>query len=139
MPYLIDTNWVVYHLADIPEAAELLERLAPQGIAISIITYMEAYQGAERSEQPEHAQARLHAFLETVPILEFTIPVAQRCARLREMLRRQGRRVRPRDLDLIIAATAIEQQLTLVTRNIDDYKDIADLTLYEESQRGDQT
>ena len=42
MPYLIDTDWVIDHLDDHPEARALLERLAPDGIAISIVTYMEA-------------------------------------------------------------------------------------------------
>jgi predicted nucleic acid-binding protein len=42
MPYLIDTDWVIDLLASVPEAVQLLDRLAQDGIAISIITYMEA-------------------------------------------------------------------------------------------------
>ncbi len=40
MPYLIDTDLVIDHLANVTEANQLLEHLAPEGIAISMITYM---------------------------------------------------------------------------------------------------
>jgi predicted nucleic acid-binding protein len=43
MPYLIDSHVVIDHLADVPESSALLARLAADGIAISIITYMEAF------------------------------------------------------------------------------------------------
>ncbi len=56
--------------------------------------------------------------------------VAERCPLLRETLRSQGRRVNSRALDLMNAATALEHGLTLVTRNVDDYKDIPGLSLY---------
>ena len=38
MPYLVDTDWVIDHLANVGEAVRLLDRLAQEGIAISIIT-----------------------------------------------------------------------------------------------------
>ena len=133
MPYLIDTDWVIDLLASVPEALQLLDRLAQDGIAISIIAYMEAYQGVERSPHPEEAQSKLTAFLNSVPVIPLTPAVAQRCARLRETLRKQGRRVNARSLDLIIAATALEYNLTLVTRNAEDYADIPGLKLYPPS------
>jgi predicted nucleic acid-binding protein len=34
-------------------------------------------------------------------------------------------------MDLLIAATALEDELTLVTGNIEDYQDIAGLDIYE--------
>ncbi len=49
------------------------------------------------------------------------------------MLAKQGKRVKPRALDLVIAATAFEHGLTLVTQNRDDYKDIPGLKLYQVS------
>ena len=131
MPYLIDSDWLIDHLAGIPPAIELLDGLAQEGLAISVITYMEVYQGVERSPNPEVARAKLTAFLDTVPVIAFESAIADRCARLRETLRQQGKRVNSRALDLIIASTAIEHELTLVTRNIEDYEDIPDLKLYQ--------
>ncbi|MGH2354227.1 MAG: type II toxin-antitoxin system VapC family toxin [Chloroflexota bacterium] len=129
MPYLIDTDWLIDYLAGEADAQVLIDPLVPAGIAISIIFYMEAYQGVLRSPDPRQAEARLNAFLQTVPVLPFSVQVAQRCATLREDLRKQGKRVRSRALDLLTAAIALEYDLTLVTRNKDDFKDIPGLTL----------
>jgi predicted nucleic acid-binding protein len=59
--------------------------------------------------------------------------VAERCARLRETLRSQNKWVNSRALDLIIAATALEYDLTLVTNNTEDFEDIPGLNLYQPS------
>src|SRR5437764_13378511 len=131
MPYLIDSDLVIDHLANVKEATHLLEQLEPEGIAISIITYMEAYQGVSRSPQPQRAQGKFQAFLATVPILPFSLSVAERCAKLREQLRQEGKRVKARALDLMNAAIALEHNLTLVTHNREDYADIPDLDLYK--------
>jgi predicted nucleic acid-binding protein len=131
MPYLVDSNIVIDHLAEIPEASQFLDRFAQGGIVMSIVTYMEAFQGVVRSAHPEEAAEKFHAFADRVLILPFSLAVAERCARLRETLRSQNKRVKPRALDLIIAATALEYGLTLVTKNTEDFKDIPDLTLYQ--------
>jgi tRNA(fMet)-specific endonuclease VapC len=128
MAYLVDSDWVIDYLAGSLEALELLDRLADDGVAISIVTYMEVFQGVERSDDPQGAERQLSAFLQSVPLLPMSPAVARRCARLRETLRRQGKRVHNRALDLLIAATAIEHELTLVTRNLQDYTDITDIT-----------
>jgi tRNA(fMet)-specific endonuclease VapC len=129
MPYLVDSNIVVDHLLAVPTASALLEQLAPDGVAISIITYMEAFQGVEQSSDPDRAREKFHAFLAGVLILPLSFAVAERCARLRKTLKSQNKRVNSRALDLIIAATALEYNLTLVTKNTDDFKDIPDLPL----------
>src|SRR4051794_20072108 len=131
MTYLIDTDWIIDHLAEDPTAMRLLQALAADGIAISIVTYMEVFQGVERSADQANAQAKLHALLAGVPVLPFSAAVAERCARLRETLKSQRKRVHSRALDLINAATAIEHDLIFVTRNLDDYKDLPGLKLYQ--------
>ena len=45
-------------------------------------------------------------------------------------LEKEQKRVKSRALDLINAAIALEHDLTLVTRNVEDYQDIPDLKLY---------
>jgi predicted nucleic acid-binding protein len=49
---------------------------------------------------------------------------------LREQLKHEQKRVKSRALDLMNAAIALEHDLTLVTRNIADYRDILGLQLY---------
>jgi predicted nucleic acid-binding protein len=128
--YLIDSNVVIRHLANDPIAWQLMERLAGAGIAVSTVTYMEAYQGILRDRNP-FAEAALNQFVTTVDVIPFSLAIARRCAELREDLRQQGKRVRSRALDLLIAATALEHELTLVTWNARDYRDISGLQLWE--------
>ena len=76
MAYLIDSDLVIDHLADDPAAQRLLDRLAPDGLTISIITSMEVYQGTLVSPDPDQALAKLDAFLAAVPIVPFSAAVA---------------------------------------------------------------
>jgi predicted nucleic acid-binding protein len=59
--YSIDSDVVIDHLADDPAARRLLDRLATDGLMISIITSMEVYQGTLVSPDPYQAQAKLNA------------------------------------------------------------------------------
>jgi predicted nucleic acid-binding protein len=129
MAYLLDKDVVIDHLAEKPAMLQLLDRLAPDGLTISLITYMEVYQGVLASPDPIQAEAKLDAFVEAVPVAPFSVEVARRCAYLRTELKRRGKPVRSRALDLLIAATAIEHDLTLVTRNLADYEDIPGLLI----------
>ena len=79
MAYLLDSNLVIPYLADEPVTVPLVERLAPEDIAISIVTYMEVFQGTLRSPDPERAAEQFEHFLAVVPILLFSPAVARRC------------------------------------------------------------
>jgi tRNA(fMet)-specific endonuclease VapC len=129
MAYLVDSDWLIDYLVGDPRAAALLERLADSGLAISIITYMEAYQGVLRSSHPDEAAKKFDVLLRAIRLVSISTAVARRCAKIREELRSRDRRVRSRAIDLLIAASAIEHRLTLVTRNEGDYKDIPGLDL----------
>ena len=129
MPHLLDSDWFIDYLDGLPQAVQLVGSLVGDGLSASIITYIEVYQGVYR-RQSSAADEALAQALTLKPVLPVTLAVAERCARLRESLRRQGRRVDSRAMDLIIAATALEHDLTLVTRNVTDYQDITGLKLY---------
>ena len=130
MRYLLDSDWCIDVLAGESDAVALVDRLIGDGVAMSIITYMESYQTVIRTPSPDDAMTRFDAFVATIPLLPFSEAVARRCARLREDLRQAGKRVRPRALDLMIASTALEHGLTLATRNTIDYDDIPKLSLF---------
>lgn len=134
MPFQLDSDWVIDVLADQPDALRLLDRLAADGLSMSVVTYMEAYQGTLRELDARAAETKLHLWIESVVVLPFSMPVARRCAQLREVLRQQARRINTRALDLMIAATAtaIEHGFILITRNVRDDQDLPDLELYRE-------
>ncbi len=68
MPYLIDTDLVIDHLANVTEANQLLEHLAPEGIAISMITYMEAFAlSATQTDNRVH-HLTTHLFINVSPL-----------------------------------------------------------------------
>jgi len=128
--YLIDSDLAIDHLGDDADAVRLIGLLAPDGLAMSAVSLMEVSQGVGRGPFPQDDAAALDALLAIVRILAFDIAEARRSADLRETLRGQGRRVSSRALDLMIAATAIEHDLILVTRNVRDSRDVPGLVLY---------
>jgi len=50
--YLIDTDWVIDHFNKIEKVTRKLEELAPQGLALSIVSLAELYEGIYYSRDP---------------------------------------------------------------------------------------
>ena len=71
----------------------------------------------------------LRQFLEAFPILSLNDAIMETFARIRVPLRRQGLLIP--DLDMIIAATAIAYDLTLLSRNRRHFQRIPAPTLYQ--------
>jgi tRNA(fMet)-specific endonuclease VapC len=128
--YLLDTDWIIDALNGQDSAIQTLLELVPSGLALSIITYGELYEGAYYSRNPEPALAGLHAFLEGKEILPLSQAVIERFAIVRGALPRQIRQ-QVGDIDILIAATALEHDLRLLTRNLSDFQHIPDLKLYQ--------
>jgi len=61
--YLIDTDWIVDVPHDTEHAVQTLLDLAPDGLAISLITYGDLYEGAHYARDPQQALGGLRAFL----------------------------------------------------------------------------
>jgi predicted nucleic acid-binding protein len=133
MPHLIDSDWMIDYVANDPTARGLVAQLVGQRIAISIITYIELAEGVLRSPNAA-SESELADLGAAIPILPVTLATEEICAGIRNSLRQQGSRVRPRALDLLIASTAIEHGLTLVTRNLGDYSDIPGLSIHRPDQ-----
>ena len=129
MPYLIDSDIVIDRLSEDAQIVQFLSGIAPLGLAISVVTYMEVYQGIFRVLDPDRLPAYLDAFVADAPIPPLTPAAARRCAELRHVLDRRDRRVRTRSLDLVTAAIALEFDHALVTRNHADYADVPGLAI----------
>ena len=122
---LLDTSVAIYlrdqHLAIQERVAALSDNKA-----ISLVTLVELEGGVVR--EPRYAAARrelLDALVRSVDILPFDQAIVSVYA---EILGRTGFS-RPRILDRLIAATAIVHDLTLVTINGPDFRDIPALKL----------
>lgn len=127
--YLVDTDWIIQVLHGNLNAATELEVLAPQGLVVSLITYGELYQGAFYARDAPAALSQLQAVLDGKDRLPLTEQIMERFAIIRGQLTRNQRQ-QVGDMDLLIAATALEHGLTLVTFNVRDYRLITDLTLH---------
>jgi tRNA(fMet)-specific endonuclease VapC len=131
MSTLLDSDWLIDFLGGEPSAHALISPMMAGGIAISVVTYMEVYDGIERSTTPHEEERAFRGFLRVARVLPVNRTIARRAARVRAHLRSRGRPVRRGALDLVIAATALTHDLMLVSRNAADYEDIPGLKLYD--------
>jgi predicted nucleic acid-binding protein len=125
---LVDTDRVADWLRGRPAAVRLLEELEPDGLAISLVTYGEVYEGIYYGRDPAGSERVFRQFLRGVDMLPLTRPIMRRFARLRGDLRRRGQLIG--DPDALIAATALHHGLALVTGNRAHFRRIPDLRLY---------
>jgi len=94
----------------------MLPQLSEADLSLSIVTYGEIYEGIYFGTNRRLNEAGFEAFLRWVDELPLTTGIMQRFARIRGELRRSGQILDA--LDLLIAATALEHDLTVVSRNI---------------------
>src|SRR5215207_6438952 len=129
MNYLIDTDWIVDYLKGKQPTVQLLDSLAHSGIAISLISYGEIYEGIYFGRDRARHEIGLAGLLQIVGVLPLNQQIVEDFARIRGTLRAQGQLIG--DLDLLIAATALHHDLILVTRNLNHFRRISNLKLYQ--------
>jgi tRNA(fMet)-specific endonuclease VapC len=127
--YLIDTDVLIDALHGTRDTLHTLQTLAVEGVALSLITVAELYEGAFHESTPEQRLAEARQFIRGYTRLDLSDQICEEFGRQRATLRRQGQRIP--DMDLLIAATAITHDLTLVTRNTRHFSRIPDLKLYQ--------
>lgn len=127
--YLVDTDWIIDCLYGRTDAVETLLALSRDGLAVSLMTYGELYQGAFYARTPEVALRGLRTFFKGKRLLSLNRAIVEHLGILRGDLQRRGLPIG--DVDLLIAATALHHDLTLVTRNRRHFTRITELRLYE--------
>lgn len=113
--YLLDSNVLILHLREDPEVVALLTRWATQHeLYISVVTRTEILAGMRPRE--ERQTINLVNSLTNLTVDRF---IADRAGRLIYNYTRRGFQVS--FADALIAATALEHDLTLVTTNIQHF------------------
>lgn len=131
MRYLVDSDWLIDAATGRPRAQRIIARLSDEGLAVSIIAVAEVDEGAFGTPDPQVTLAGLRDFLSDFAVLPLTDPIVEHFARMRSALRQQGQLIP--DMDLLIAATALDADLTLVTRNVRHFERIVASQLYRPS------
>ena len=128
MTYLIDTDWVIDHLNHIERITRRLEELAPEGLALSIISLAELYEGVYYARDLVESEAALQRFLNPeLTILGLDEETCKIFGKERGRLRAAGSLIG--DCDLLIGATALRHRLTLLTNNRHHFERIEGLRM----------
>ena len=116
--YLLDTNICIYLFKGLFDLADKIENIGIGNYFLSEITIAELKFGAENSSFPKKNMEKIDLLQQqftVIPIFSSLDIYAKEKARLKKI----GKPLD--DFDLLIGATAISNNLTLVTRNISDF------------------
>ncbi len=128
MKYLIDTDWVINHLKGESRVVAKLEELVLEGVAISLISLAELYEGVYYSKDPVRSQQFLEEFLAPdLKVLNVDHEICKIFGKERGRLRPQKKMIS--DFDLLIASTCLYHSLTLLTNNRRHYEMIEGLNI----------
>ncbi|NJM66262.1 MAG: type II toxin-antitoxin system VapC family toxin [Acaryochloris sp. RU_4_1] len=116
MPYLLDTCVISDFIKGEPGTQTQIKQTPPDNIAISVITLMELRYGLKLNPQrAQKIEPMMTSFLSSVTVLPFGNPESEKAADIRAVLKTQGQPIGA--YDVLIAATALQHQLIMVTAN----------------------
>ena len=111
----------------LPIAYTLMRASNPSQFAIPAVVVAELEFGIAKSAQPEKNRMLTERFLAPFTILPFDDVCARAYGAIRDNLRRRGLQIGPNGL--LIAATAVAHQATLVSSNVNEFKRVPGLRL----------
>jgi tRNA(fMet)-specific endonuclease VapC len=126
MKYLLDTNVCITYLNGRSwRLKQRLEAQRPENIYVCAIVKGELYYGAWRSRQPQVTLQAQNEFLNLFSSLPFDDQAAKYYAEIRATLASKGLPIGPNDL--LIAAIALANNVTLITHNVREFSRIEGL------------
>lgn len=126
MKYLLDTNICIHFFRGKFNLIDKFQEVNIDNCAISEITLAELNFGAENSSNPKKNLQLIDNFSEQMKILPIFNSI-NIYAKEKVRLRKKGEMIS--DFDLLIASTAIANDLIMVTENIKEFKRIKDIKI----------
>jgi tRNA(fMet)-specific endonuclease VapC len=126
MNFLLDTDTCSTHMRRPAKLAHRFVQYAG-GLAIPTIVLGELYAGAYMHPNPTKLLPLIADLLKEVHVIDFDSACAERFGQERGTLVRKG--ITVSRMDLLIASVALTHNLTLVTHNTFDYRNITGLRL----------
>jgi len=124
--FLIDTNICIYIINNHPPGVvRKFRQIGVGNIGISSITVSELQYGACKSKQIKKNLKRLDEFLSPFEVLAYDENASNYYGKIRSNLERQGNVIGP--LDMLIAAHALSENLTLITNNEKEFNRVKSL------------
>lgn len=126
MMRMLDTCMCVFLIRERhPAIRERFETFELGELVISSITESELRHGAEKSRAPDKNHNQLDLFLLSLPVLPYGGDCPRHYGEIRGYLEKQGTPIG--SMDLLIAAHARAEGLTLVTHNVREFHRIPEL------------
>ena len=128
MRYLLDTNACIRYLNGRSES--LRQRITaqdPDDIVLCSVIKAELFYGARKSQNPQRSLQKQQIFVNRFVSLPFDDKAAEEYSRIRAELEQAGIPIGPNDL--MIAAIAVANNVTLVTHNIREFGRVTGLQI----------
>ncbi|GAB1385140.1 hypothetical protein MASR1M59_02880 [Melaminivora sp.] len=118
---VLDSNTISYYFRGDAQVVPRLQALRPRDVGVPAIVEYELRYGLARLPPAQAAprMAALAQLLQPMQCLAFDADCARHAAQLRAALEELGTPIGPHDV--LIAATALRYQATLVTRNVREF------------------
>ncbi|MFW5831608.1 MAG: type II toxin-antitoxin system tRNA(fMet)-specific endonuclease VapC [Prolixibacteraceae bacterium] len=126
MDYLLDTNICIHLFKGQFKLREKINTVGIDKCAISEITLSELYYGAEKSQKKTQNKKVIEDFSKKISILPIFNSI-KIYAKEKARLKTKGKIIS--DLDLFIGASAVANDMILVTRNLKDFQRIEGLRI----------
>lgn len=126
MKFLLDTNICSAHMRRPAQLAHRFFQYVNQ-LAVPTIVLGELYAGAFRHSNSLRLLDLINDILQETDVLDFDRACAEQFGKVRGELLRQG--IAVNTVDLMIASVALVHDLTLVTHNTADFKNVSGLRL----------
>ena len=120
--YLVDTDWAIDYLNGQDRTRKRLEEIEESGLALSIISLAEVYEGIYYSKDPEGNEKALLDFLQDVTLINIDEEISRLFGKERGRLRAVGKMTS--DFDRLVGITARRYGLTLLTNNRRHFQNI---------------
>ena len=125
--FILDTNTLIYFFKGVGEVSRHLLSTPPVEIGLPTIVLFELEVGIGKSKSPEKRRAQLHEFASMIMVFPFGREEASSAALIRIRLEAKGFPIGP--YDVLIAATAMANNATLITHNKKEFERIEGLNI----------
>ena len=125
--FLIDTDIIIYFLKNNETVIRNFNLYSREPKAVSIITIGELLYGAYKSQRKVENLGKVRRVAEIFPVIEISMTIIDTFAHLKADLNAKG--IVVDGFDLLIGATALSMNYSIVTNNVKHFEKIPDLTI----------